>query len=430
MALHAPPTSTDAFISLSRQAAHLQSHLQRLLDAQSSGLLVGLGLTADEGSAGSNTPTSSSAHSPRRSKSVTPVRQPPIKNIGLRGARRGISQAIADLAILKGQQSELLDAELEDRGQDLEVVENFTRKLEGLQEAIQHIEAAPTASRITSLRGEEQTLSAEITNLETKLNQMKARHRYLLREISGLDNTIQSKLSSYRESLSLAEKEARLFLSRPPAHVVGLGEKEKGFWALPAERRTLDMASEDLRVRRGELRRRWRDVEGERVALEKGSEVWGQVCVVVGEVEKGLRDEMKVMRGSDEGAGRAVRGMRRVLDVMGRARGEIEEKLSIAEDQNWRLLVCCIGAELEAIIEGEGVLRAALEEASGGEHNGERDVEELRDHTDEVNGLESSRQSDNGVRLSELSPKLSCRSEEEDDEEPGPDLLISHQDND
>lgn len=421
MALHIPPASNDALLSLTRQEHHLQNHLQTLLDAQSSGLLAGLGVN-DEGTTGSSTPPSSPASIARRPKSVVPTRQHSSKSISLRGARRGISRAIDDLAALKSQQRELLEAKLENRGQDLEIVENLARKQEGLQKAIEHIETAPTTSRITSLRSEEQALGVEISEMETKLYQMKARHQHLLREISGLDNSVQAKLSSYRESLSLAEKEARLFLSRPPAHVGMVEEKEEGFWALPAERRTLEMAGDDLRGRRVELRERWRAVEGERVALAEGREVWGQVCVIVGEVEKQLTEEMKVMRGGGE-------GMRRVLDVMGRARGDIDEKLNVAEEKNWRLLVCCIGAELEAIMEGERVLQAAWDEAGGNEHSHGRDAKDIRSETDGLNGLETSRHSDNGVRLTQPSREPLRRSEDEDDK-PGPDLLISRLDTD
>ena len=423
MALHIPPASTDALLSLSRQESHLQKHLQTLLDAQSSGLLAGLG-RADGGSVGSTTPPSSSAAIPPRSKSVTPVRQPKSKAVGLRGARRGISRAIEDLAVLKGLQTEILEADLEERGKDLDVVENLTHKKEGLQEAIQHIEGTPTTSRIGSLRSEEQALSTEITGLETKLYQMKARHRHILREISDLDNSIQSKLSSYRESLSIAEKEARSFLSRPPAYVAGLNENEKGFWAFPTERRTLEMAGEDLRGRRDNLRTRWREAEGERVALAEGSKVWSEVCSMVSEVEQGLREEMRVMHGSVRKKGNKMVG--RVLELMNRAKVDIEDRLSVAEEKNWRLLVCCIGAELEAIMEGEAVLRGALEVAGGGEQLHGRDLEELHGSADELHGLERSRLSENGVRLTQPSPE----SVTERRDEPGPDLLIAHQDAD
>ena len=123
--------------------------------------------------------------------------------------------------------------------------------------------------------------------------------------------------------------------------------------------------------------------------------------------------------------GEAVRGMKKVLGMMDRAKGELEERLDVAEVKNWRLLVCCVGAELEALIEGEGVLRGALEEAGGDEHVHEGDSENTMPHVDDLDGLENSRHSENGVRLNQLS--MSPRRAEEDDE-PGPDLLIAHQD--
>lgn len=53
-------------------------------------------------------------------------------------------------------------------------------------------------------------------------------------------------------------------------------------------------------------------------------------------------------------------GAGEVLERMGRVGGEIEGCAEVAEREGWTLLVCAIGAELEAWREGEGVLRGVV----------------------------------------------------------------------
>lgn len=434
MALHIPPNSSDALLTLTRQEHHLKTQLQTLLDAQSAGLLFGLG-HADVDSAvsvGTNTPTSSSTRSPPpfRPTQSPSIRSSSSKPIGLRGARRGISRTIADLASLKSQHGELLGAELEERGQDLDVVEKLTRKQTGLQKAIVHIEAEPASTRITNLRAEEHTLSREITDLETKLYTMKARRNHLLREIEGLDNSVQAKLSSYRESLALAEKEARQFLSRPPVNITTSEERDdETVWSLPVERRTLELAKEYIMGRRGKLRKRWREAEKERVALLEGRSVWKEVIAAVTSVEKQLQDEMsRGRKGKEVGY---EQGMNRILAMIEKVKDEVERNLRIAEAKDWRLLICAIGAELEALLEGEGVLRGALEAGVNSTPKAKVDTSEgQQTGIEEFNGLDESRHSENGVRLHDPTHHVNTHRLEEEDVQPGPDLLISHQDDD
>ena len=436
MAVHIPPTSSDALLNLGRQQAYLENQLQSLLDAQSAGLLAGLGHadSASTASIGTNTSTSPSVRSPPSSVSskLTAYHLPSSKPLGLRAARRGISRAIADLAALKRKQGSILESELEDRGQNLDVVDGFTRKQTGLREAIAHIEAEPSSARISDLRAEDRILGSEIKELETKLFTMRNRHKHLLREIEELDNSVQAKLSSYRESLALAEKDAKLFLSRPPAYVAALQSgREKGFWALPFERRTLELAKEDLLGRRGNLRKSWREVERERVALLEGEGVWNDVVKSVSEVERGLQEEVRGIRKSRERE--QDKGMSRILEIIERARQDVEGKLTIAEDKEWRLLVCAIGAELEALIEGQDVLKGALN-ASLHDEASETMVakgniqNEQRGHLEDLNALDESRHSVNGVRLPDATRHEHDQRSEAEDDEPGPDLLISHHD--
>lgn len=425
---------SDALIAISRQEAHLQSTLQHLLDAQSEGLLAGLagGPPQDEASStGSRTPTTaySSPGGSRKSRSIVPVRQPAKKKVGLKDARRGITRAISDLTSLKIEEGRLLEGELSQRAEALDTVQRFETKMVGLKRHINSIESEDTTRRVETLKGDERALDHEIRELERRLWEMKARHRHLLQEIEGLDNCVQSKISSYQSALMLVEKESRKFLARPPIP----GNRTTtttGLWALPVERRTLQMVREQYAEEQDVLKKRFDDVEVERAALEDGSGVWKEVIEEVNGVENLLREEMREMEAPsvpENENGSTIGGMRKILGHMSQARTRIASKLDISEARDWKLLVCCIGAELDAMSEGQTVLRGALEAAqrAGGE-----DYVSKNGNTP-TTGTESVSPIDLSARLEELGKQdpaeprgISDRSEDEDDG-PGPDLLIS-----
>ena len=436
-------TQSDALLTLSRQETHLQSTLQQLLDAQSEGLLTGLtGVPREEDeTSGSRTPTTTTSMNDaavrwgEREREVIPVRQPVKRKIGLRGARRGIARAMSDLASLKGEQGRVLEGEVAQREDMINTVDNHERKSSGLRERIKGIESEDASRHVERLKLEEKGLGSEIHELETKLFEMKARHGYLLREIDALSNSVQSELSSYESALTLAEKDIKDFLARPPMMLGGMtvGKKE-GMWALPKERRTLEMAREYFADEQQGLKGRLDGVQAEAMALEEGGEVWEGVVGEVDSVEKALREEMQRMR-DPAGEGEGVElGMLKILRTMRKARGRLETKLDYAETNEWRLLVCCIGAELEAMIEGQAVLQGALEAQNGGgkpeNQHGEGGSSSHGNGVVVGNGALIDDGSDltAGSRDVQLPTRGFLNRSEDEDDGPGPELLISQHD--
>ncbi len=435
---------SDALLSISRQESHLQSTIQTLLDAQSEGLLAGLGGAPGQdgaSSTGSRTPTTSTSNSIRKSKTPIPVRQPVKKKFGLRGARRGIGRSIEELAELKGQELRVLEDELFQRKEVVDTIRNLERKSTGLQERIRGIESEDASRQVVDLRQEEQALGHEIHDLEKKLYEMKARQRHLLREIDGLNNSVQSKLSSYKSALSMAEKDIKRFLARPPLEdATATPAAKEGIWALPKERRTLEMARDHYTEEQSTIRTHLSTVSDEQAALEEGGEVWEEVVQEVSFVEKLLREEMQRMQDPNQlletsGERRdASQSMGEILGAMRVARSRIEEKLDVAETKGWKLLIVCIGAELEALVEGMGVLEGSLEAAgSGGHGGGTREVPD-GERAERRNGTSIGKKADDGdlvrVATHEDDPprELLGRSEDDEDDGPGADLLISTHD--
>lgn len=413
----------DPLLYIERQAKQLEKDIQRYLDAQSEGLLVGLSgvLPEDASSNGSRTPTPSSA-SLRRERTI-PVRQPPKRKIGLRGARRGITRAMQDFQRLKEEEHRILESQLDERAAALGKVDTFVSKRQGLEKEIGGIRNLEENQRVQELKSEARNVEAEIEELETKLLELRSRHRYLVSEASKLENSVQSKLSSYKASLSLLDTEERRFLRRPPIQFPLPTIDSSPFSSLSPNRRTLSMAREHWYNEEDEIRKRKENVEFERDALQEGGGIWQDVVNEVTTFETMLREEMKTSTrpGGDD--------LRSILKQMDESVEHLESQFTLAEDQDWKLLVVAIGAELEAFKEGRSVLQDALDvsvqasesgvdgAADGPPKNGSLISDDLFGRHESVEG---------GISAG-LTRETTTQSDEYDDE-PDPDLLVSHQD--
>lgn len=358
----------DPLLYIARQTNHIERNLQILIDAQSEGLLAGLSGPQQNGTPpdnGSIAPSSSEREPSSRQDRVTmPVRQPAAKKIGLRAAREGIFKSIYNLLKLREEERGLLSIRDGERGDALIEVDEFSSKRAGLQETISSISSGRDSQRPTELRNEAHALESEIQELETRLYEMKAKHEHVVREISEIENSVESKLSSYKGSLSLLESNIRNYLQNPPLQPLSTTD-ESTFYSLNPKRRTLDMAREHWKVEREKLHKRQSEVESEIQALEAGGGVWKQVVTDITGFEKRLRAEMRrtlqapsqvlnhdeLLESKDNNEPAKV-----VLDDLSSTTHRVESHLNLAEEQGWKLLVCCIAAELEALREARVML--------------------------------------------------------------------------
>ncbi|KAL9599108.1 MAG: hypothetical protein Q9219_004066 [cf. Caloplaca sp. 3 TL-2023] len=168
------------------------------------------------------------------------------------------------------------------------------------------------------------------------------------------------------------------------------------------------------------VEKRLEGVEREIEALGEGRRVWGEVVRVVEDVETCLEAEMRGLGGQGgdgdgDGGGEEGGSLDRVLAAMAQARGTVEGKMRVVEENGWKLLVVCVGAELEALREGERVLRGLL---LVGEADGEGGEEVVAFAG--VNGR--GRGHGHGQERAGTEETY-----DDDDDEPGPELLISMQ---
>lgn len=415
---HLSSKHQDPYLALSREEEHIKKNLQKLIDAQSEGLLAGFAGASDHdgrdnlSSTGSRTPTTTSigsistpwglnqinSHYVPSIPITIPIRQPACRKIGLHGARRGITRAISSLAHLKSSQATLLSSELDEKSSGLSIVQSLSAKQSILEEQIRAIEQREDASgRISEMKKEEKVLDEEIRELEDRLWQMKSRQNKLLSDIQGLENRVESQLSSYKAALELAKKEAKSLLKRAPrttatatANVVLAGQYRnssgEGIWSLPPDRRTLPMAEEHFLEEQQTLRRLIEATKFEQTECEEGAQVWEDVVQSVSVVETMLRTEMQrnthsatpppplrppllhhdiqpddTNNESTESSPEAK--MKKVHSEIYRGINFLESKLSLARQRGWKLLDVCISAEVEAMREGEQVLTDALNAA-------------------------------------------------------------------
>ncbi|KAJ5895164.1 hypothetical protein N7495_006855 [Penicillium taxi] len=355
----------DPLLVLERQSKYIQQNLQALIDAQSEGLLSGLAKPeVDDTSEGSYTPTSS------RPQSSSPVAQHPTpKRIGLRSARKGIFQSIYDLLKVREQERDILSSQADERNIALHDIEEFTSRRSGLENAIYGIKNEGGNKRAKQLQQEAQGLETDIKNLETKLYELKARHRHLVREASKIENTVDAKLSSYIDSLSLLQSEIQTYLRHPPVQPLSRrgNANESTFYSLNPKRRTLEMAQDHWKEDQETLQDRRRVVDAEILALEEGGGVWKQTIADVNGFETRLSGYMRhfvqleVQATKGEYIGRTKDEVAAsIWQDLEQTTQRLETSLELAEDKDWKLLVCCIAAELEALREARGMLLPAF----------------------------------------------------------------------
>ena len=287
-----------------------------------------------------------------------------------------------------------------------------------------------------ALRHEADDVAAQIQRTEDALSELKLRQKRLLRELSESKNAVDAKLSSYEASLQMLEGDIRAFLKTVPASA-RVGNQEEGkqqdsLWQLPPKRRTLELAREYWTERQAAEEQRRVATETEIDALAEGAEVWSDVVERVSDFETELRGEMRSVDGEhpDQQKETMVKILRR-MDEVGQV---LESDFKTAEERDWKLLVCSIGAELEAFRQGKEVLQAALaafegnKSSDGASTDGlERQLDALLAEEDHANGSVTAQPPLAGGKGK---AKAASWKKLVDDDEPDPELLISHQDTD
>jgi hypothetical protein len=165
------------------------------------------------------------------------------------------------------------------------------------------------------------------------------------------------------------------------------------------------------------------ELDTDRSALDEGALLWSGVASKVADYETSLQSFMQ--RASRSGASDPSQ----LIEQMDTTISYLEEKLELATRRNWNLLVCAIGAELEAFVQGKSVLEDALGLKRKDKEKATATFLDYIDgdleHEEEMTG--------SAIRIVRSPQKPSLPKPklfDTDDEDPDPELMISHQDND
>ncbi|KAL5342818.1 hypothetical protein BJX70DRAFT_355813 [Aspergillus crustosus] len=433
--LRASSNHQDSLLYVDRQAKHIQRNLQRLIDAQSEGLLAGLSGQQPSGSVADVSNASSSEASSPRGGLTVPIRQRARKKIGLRSAREGIFKSMYDLMKLREEEQEILDSKLEERVIGLSKIGTYITKRSSLEKAISTIHDDRESQRSRELRDESSRLEAEIHDMENKLSQMRAKQRNVVQQLSQIENSVESKLSSYKASLSLLESDVQTFLANPSVKPPSRSTTRDSFHSLNSSRRTIEMAEEQWKREQTDLQQRQEEVSAEIEALDEGCGVWKEVVEGISGFEKRLRTAMRqsiqsqsqLLRSDapeheDDMAHIVLKDLEKTTDL-------VEQHLGHAEERDWKLLVCCISAELQALREAQellwGVFDIAANDIRVSSNGASEETPEPMDngsHTDPL-GVDNPEPPADLLRDVE-SPTHERRHSDEEDDDPDPAWLL------
>ncbi|OIW28143.1 hypothetical protein CONLIGDRAFT_619866 [Coniochaeta ligniaria NRRL 30616] len=469
--------------NLQQRERALQKELQHLLDVQSAGLSASLdptmrttpgasnplpGSRSDVSDAGTATPTgggaslssTSSRQIPEYEQIVVPVRQPQRRPMGLVTARTALARNMSVLADLKSEEEAVLTAAIAARKKALAQLKRLAGRRAGIVSELKALESdgqEPLGQELMELGRERSAVSREIVELEERLLGLRSRQRWLDARIEDVNNRREAGLSGYRNALKEVDANVSTLLKRPPVKPLDLeavrppkrdeegneiagamGQSPGGveFLRLRPERRTINMARDwwegEIRI----LEDRKGDVDKDRTALEGGVRVWQEAIKLVSDFEARLGN---VMKGTfhDEGKGKnkeptPEEAMHAQLDRMAEVITGLERLLLKAEDRSWNLLICAIGAELEAFKQAEQLLRDALRAAGfGGEDYDANDDEGLTPQLGRSMSAKGSPIKQDGPPrkddLVDLHDEHDDTATTESDNEVPPDLLVAHE---
>ncbi|KAJ6438726.1 Atg28p-like protein [Purpureocillium lavendulum] len=447
-----PARSPDsAWRALRRREQALELDVQHLLDLQAAGLLAGTAGTLDATSssdadghsdAGSSTPTGTfystassrsqmpkSLYLPPQATSegnVIPVRQPArARSVGLRGARSGLRKSIKALADLKREEEIHIDAALSDRSLALARLNKLGTTRAGIVnelEAFEGDDEEPLGKELRDLENKHNTLDRDIRALEDRLVAMRNRRRWLRDKMDDVKSKRDAGLSGYRGALRDVDGKVRALMSTPPVQPLDgdiISQEESAssggyeFMRLIPERRTIEMAKTWWEAEVILLERRKAQIHQEQLALEEGGATWYEVMALVSDFESSLRGILR--SGTDPLLPSSFKGKEKqpskedvILGQLPRMDGivsELEQRAKLAERNRWNLLICAIGAELEAFREAQSMLKGLVGD--------DRSMPPADDNPQSDRGLED-----------EVHERGSLAREESDNEVPS-DLLVS-----
>ncbi|KAI1002530.1 hypothetical protein K3495_g5675 [Podosphaera aphanis] len=357
--MNQPSKELNQLILLERRQKAIQADLQLLLDAQLRGLMRGSGEDVDEPS------KSTSGKAPEILSRVTPVRQPQPVKMGLRDAREGIAHYMRELIEIKSNEIDVLKEEITKKKEVLRIMDAWEKKIVGITEQLDS-HASEKDVELSQARNEEQAIELEILEMEKRLEQMKARRLVLQERILENSNRREAKLSSYYGALREVHSDLKDFLNGAQFSNWIFRYEVPNFSVL-SPRASLQVAKEWWAQEISQIQRLQHRARVEQMALEEGVQLWETNMQLVITFENGLRKDIEADRLKD--AHMLTEQLPRLATLL----ATLAHGLHYAEEKGWTLLICALGAEVDAIRKGQAILSSALQASERDESSAAHD---------------------------------------------------------
>ncbi|KAG0642586.1 hypothetical protein HOY80DRAFT_1007846 [Tuber brumale] len=238
-----------------------------------------------------------------------------------------------ELAEIRDKEEKAYASEVAERETLVKTMKNWRDKASLLEKEIHKIEEGEEGREARALREAKSEVEREIQELRIRLSKLEDHRAALKYKLEELESTVSSKTSSYQSSLVTVKQRTSNFLAthRFPSPATAIES-----WTL--EREALLAKKDQAKV------------EGE--ALHEGMVLWDETLSLVYSFEEKLGLLISGRRGGDINRD-IMQGLEDVVEAL-------EKKLESAENRGWKLLVCCIGAELEAFKEAKEVMKRSL----------------------------------------------------------------------
>lgn len=286
---------------------------------------------------------------------------------------------ITSMTSLKHDQGAYIDDALEKRIKALNHLNELTNKRARLETEVRSLAKnsdEPLAREFKAIDTEHHALGEEIQLLEAKLSHMRTRHRLLQERMDDIRNKREAGLSGYYGALNELTAEALAYTRHTTIQPLDpdlLDRSNAGgrpatsggaeFMQLIPERRTPQLAASWWNAEIDILKRRKEETDLYCEALEEGGKVWDKVTQLVSKFESDLQQAMK--NGTPTPSIKGKEKAPSVEDVisdqllrMEKVLEELREYMQMSENNNWTLLICAIGAELEAFENGYKALKS------------------------------------------------------------------------
>lgn len=258
---------------------------------------------------------------------------------------------------------------------ELEKIDAWERKRSALENQLGSVGHDSHRPSIEDLEKQDVTLQDQIEAMELSLSELKSQQKAVHLSLHRVKNSIDSVSSSYKASLSLLDSEVKGFLRNPPLFRISVDSPAAFFHSLPATRRTLPLAKDYLCEIQNEADTYKVGAEKEIFALKDGTRVWEDIIEDITNFETMLRQETSkinefarlsnhpgVVSGTSFEETVELQGnIRRILERMTSVTLHLQNTFYQAESNGWSLLICCLGAELEAFQQGHQILLQALQ---------------------------------------------------------------------